>query len=269
MITDTVVIRGAGDVATGIGHRLHRCGYKVLHLDIEKPLVIRRTVAFTQAIFSGEGEVDGVKCIKVNNLEDIKKAWDNDYVAVMIDPKGEILEALKPDVVVDAIIAKKNIGTNKSMARTTIGVGPGFVAGEDVDVVVESNRGHFLGSIILEGSAAPNTGEPGNIGGFTSERVIRAGADGAIENVKSIGDIVKKGEPIAYIGDTVVEASLDGMLRGLISNHSDVFKGLKIADVDPRGEKEYCYTITEKARAIGGAVLEGILHMEKLRKKCN
>ena len=269
MITDTVVIRGAGDVATGIGHRLHRCGYKVLHLDIEKPLVIRRTVAFTQAIFSGEGEVDGVKCIKTDNLEEIKRAWKDDYVAVMIDPKGEIIEELKPDVIVDAIIAKKNIGTNKSMARTTIAVGPGFVAGEDVDVVVESNRGHFLGSIILEGSAAPNTGEPGNIGGFTSQRVIRANADGVIENVKSIGDLVKQGDPIAYIGDTVVEASLDGVLRGLISDKSNVFKGLKIADVDPRGEKEYCYTITEKARAIGGAVLEGILHMEKLRKKCD
>lgn len=269
MITDTVVIRGAGDIATGIGHRLHRCGYKVLHLDIEKPLVIRRTVAFTQAIFDGEGKVDGVKCRKIDNLEEINKAWEDDYVAVMIDPKGEIIKELKPDVIVDAIIAKKNIGTKRSMAKTTIAVGPGFVAGEDVDVVVESNRGHFLGSIILEGSAAPNTGEPGNIGGFTSERVIRANADGVIKNVKSIGDLVKKGDPIAYIGDTVVEASLDGMLRGLISDKSNVFKGLKIADVDPRGEKEYCFTITEKARAIGGAVLEGILHMEKLRKKCD
>lgn len=267
MITDKVVIRGAGDVATGIGHRLHRCGFKVLHLDIGKPLVIRRTVAFTQAIFDGEGEVEGVKCRLVKNIEEIEKAWMEDEVAVMVDPEALIIDQIKPDVVVDAIIAKKNIGTNKSMANTTIGIGPGFTAGDDVDVVVESNRGHFLGSIILKGSAASNTGEPGNIGGFTKERVIRANANGVIRNVREIGDLVTKGEPIAYIGDTVVKASLDGMLRGLIKNDSDVFEGLKIADVDPRGERKYCFTITEKARAIGGGVLEGILYMDKIRRK--
>lgn len=269
MITDTVVIRGAGDIATGIGHRLHRCGYKVLHLDIEKPLVIRRTVAFTEAIFNGSGEIDGVKCMKVENLSEIKKAWENDLVAVMIDPEAKIIDELKPDVVVDAIIAKKNIGTNKSMAKTTIAIGPGFVAGKDVDVVVESNRGHFLGSIILKGSAAPNTGEPGNIAGFTTERVIRANEDGVIKNIREIADIVKQGEIIATIGDSKILASLDGVLRGLITDGTEVFKGLKIADVDPRGDVSYCYTITEKARAIGGAVLEGILHMEKLRRNEN
>lgn len=267
MITDTVVIRGAGDVATGIGHRLHRCGYKVLHLDIEKPMVIRRTVAFTQAIFDGEAEVDGVKCKLVENIDDINDAFENDYVAVMVDQEAKIIDLLKPDVVVDAIIAKKNLGMNRDMAKTTIAVGPGFVAGEDVDVVVESNRGHFLGSIILDGIAVPNTGEPGNIAGFTSERVIRANANGVINNVSEIGDLVKKGEPIAYIGEAIIEASLDGVLRGLITDGTDVHTGLKIADIDPRGDKSYCYTITEKARAIGGAVLEGILHMEKLRKK--
>lgn len=266
MIDTTVVIRGAGDVATGIGHRLHRCGFKVLHLDIEKPLVIRRTVAFTQAIFNGEDEIEGVKCKKVNNISEIESAWDNDYVAVMIDPKAEILSKLKPDVVVDAIIAKKNIGTNKSMAPITIGIGPGFVAGKDVDVVVESNRGHYLGTIILEGSAAPNTGVPGDIAGFTSERVIRAETDGVIKNVKELGDIVKQDEHIAYIGDLPVKASLDGVLRGLISDGSTVFKGLKIADVDPRGESKYVYSISEKARAIGGAVVEGILYIQKIRK---
>lgn len=268
MITDTVVIRGAGDVATGIGHRLHRCGFKVLHLDIEKPMVIRRTVAFTQALFNGEGEVQGVKCKKVSSISEIEKAWENDYVAVMVDPEGEIISELKPDVVVDAIIAKKNRGTNRSMAPTTIGIGPGFVAGEDVDVVVESNRGHYLGTIILEGSAAPNTGIPGNIAGFTSERVIRAEADGIIKNVRELGDIVKQNEHIAYIGDVPVKASLDGVLRGLISDGTSVFKGLKIADVDPRGESQYVYSISEKARAIGGAVVEGILYMQKIRKKC-
>lgn len=267
MIIDTVVIRGAGDVATGIGHRLHRCGYKVLHLDIEKPMVIRRTVAFTQALFQGEGEVDGVKCVKVEDLEGIEKAWSEDKVPVMIDPKAEIVKTLKPDVVVDAIIAKKNRGMTIDMAKTTIAVGPGFVAGEDVDVVVESNRGHFLGSIILDGSAAANTGQPGNIGGFTTERVIRANADGVLKHVRDIGDMVKKGQPIADIEGTIVEASIDGMLRGMITDGTEVFTGLKIADIDPRGEEMYCYTITEKARAIGGAVLEAILHMEKLRKK--
>lgn len=268
MIDTKVVIRGAGDVATGIGHRLHRCGFKVLHLDIEKPLVIRRTVAFTQALSDGEGEVEGVKCRKVNNLSEIENAWDNDYVAVMVDPEAKILYELKPEVVVDSIIAKKNIGTNKSMAPITIGIGPGFVAGEDVDVVVESNRGHYLGTIILEGSAAPNTGVPGNIAGFTSERVIRAEADGVIKNIRELGDIVKQDEDIAYIGDVPVKASLDGVLRGLISDGSTVFNGLKIADVDPRGDSQYVYSISEKARAIGGAVVEGILYTQKIRGKC-
>lgn len=269
MIDATVVIRGAGDVATGIGHRLHQSGFKVLHLDIEKPLVIRRTVAFTQAIFNGEGEVQGVKCIKVNNIDEIESAWENDYVAVMVDPEAKILESLNPDVVVDAIIAKKNIGTNKSMAATTIAIGPGFIAGTDVDAVIESNRGHFLGSVILKGSAAANTGIPGVIAGFSSERVIRAGADGTIKNIKELGDMVKKNEDIAYIGDIAVKASLDGVLRGLISDGSEVFAGLKIADVDPRGISEYVYSISEKARAIGGAVLEAILHLDKIRKKSN
>ncbi len=267
MITETVVIRGAGDVATGIGHRLHMCGFKVLHLDIEKPLVVRRTVAFTQAIFNGEGQVQGVKCVITKNLEEVKAAWEKDYVAVMIDPEAKILEALKADAVVDAIIAKKNIGTNRAMAPITIGIGPGFIAGKDVDVVVESNRGHYLGTIILEGSAAANTGIPGSIAGVTSDRVIRAMSDGTMKNVKELGDIVKKGDHIAYIDQVPVEASIDGVIRGLINSGSLVHKGLKIADIDPRGEKEYVYSISEKARAIGGAVVEGILYMQKIKKQ--
>ena len=267
MINDVVVIRGAGDLATGIGHRLHRCGFRVLHLELETPLVIRRTVAFTKAIFDGEGEVEGVKCIRVNNLEDVNDAWKKEHVPIMIDPKAEILKELKPDILVDAIIAKKNRGTNRDMAPITIGVGPGFIAPDEVDVVVESKRGHYLGTAITKGSAEPNTGIPGVISGFGKERVMHSPASGIIKNIKSIGDIVKKDDILAYIGENEVplKASIDGVLRGLINNGIDVFEGLKIADIDPRAEIDHCFTITDKAKSIAGGVLEGIFYMKKIK----
>ena len=267
MIDCTVVIRGAGDLATGVGHRLHRCGFKVLLLDLEQPLVIRRTVAFTQAIFEGKGEAEGVKCIRASNISEVHDAWNKDWVAVMVDPKGEILKELKADVLVDAIIAKKNRGTHIDMAPIVVGIGPGFTAGVDVDVVVESQRGHYLGSIILEGSAEPNTGIPGLIGGYGKERVMHSPASGMINNIRDIGDVVKKGDILAYIGEDKVplKASIDGVLRGLITNGVEVFKGLKIADIDPRAEVEHCFTISDKARAIAGGVLEAILHMKKIK----
>lgn len=260
-MSEIVVVRGAGDIASGIGHRLHLSGFKVILLDIEEPLVIRRTVAFADAIFNGEAIVEGVKGVLCKDENGIKKAFENNEIPVIIDRECEIINKLKVDVVVDAILAKKNIGTHKNMAPIVIGVGPGFTAGVDVDAVVETKRGHYLGKLILEGSAIPNTGSPGNIGGFTVERVINAPDTGRIEHIRKIGDIVKKDEVIATIEGTPVKSKLDGALRGLIRNGTYVKKGLKIADTDPRGIVEYCYEISEKARAIGGGVLEGILHL--------
>lgn len=256
-----ILIRGAGDVASGIAHRLFSCGFKVLMLDIKEPLVIRRTVSFADAIFNRISCVEGVEAILCDNISDIESAFNDDKIAVMIDEKCEIINHLDVDVLIDATLAKRNIGTSIDMAPIVIGVGPGFTAGEDVDAVVETNRGHYLGKLILEGSAMENTGAPGSILGYTVERVINAPAEGRILHTKKIGDIVKKGEIIATIEGVPVRSKLDGALRGLITNGTYVKKGLKIADTDPRGKVDYCYEISEKARAIGGGVLEGILYL--------
>lgn len=265
MTSNIIVVRGGGDLATGTIHKLHRSGFKVLVLEINRPLVIRRTVSFAQAIFSGETIVEGVRAVRVEDLEDIYREWDKDNVPVIVDPQGNILNELKADILVDSIIAKKNIGTSKSMATITIGVGPGFNAGVDVDVVVETLRGHNLGKLIFEGFAEPDTGIPGVINGYGIERVIKSPASGIISNISSIGDMVTKGQVISRIGDVAVTANIDGVLRGLIEDGMEVQKGLKIGDVDPRGIREYCYTISDKARAIAGAVLEAILYMKKVK----
>ncbi|KNF07098.1 selenium-dependent molybdenum hydroxylase system protein, YqeB family [Gottschalkia purinilytica] len=259
---DVVVIRGAGDLATGIGHRLHRSGFKIVMLDIEKPLVIRRTVSFAQAIFEGEIEIDGVTGIRVETIEEVKKAWEDGNIPVMVDPECKIIESIKADILVDAIMAKRNIGTKKDMAPITIAIGPGFEANKDVDVVIETNRGHYLGSLIFEGKAQENTGIPGLIMGYGKERVIKSPESGVIKNIKKIGDVVKKGEDIAYVENVPVKATLDGTLRGIIKNGSKVLKDLKIADIDPRCSRDHCFTISDKARSIGGGVLEAILYMK-------
>ncbi|KMT22079.1 selenium-dependent molybdenum cofactor biosynthesis protein YqeB [Clostridium cylindrosporum] len=262
----TVVIRGAGDLASGIAHRLYSCGFNVLMLDIKEPLVIRRTVAFADAIFNGTATVEGVTGVLCESIEDIEKAFKDRKIAVIIDEKCQIVKKFKVDALVDAILAKRNIGTFKGMAPIVIGLGPGFTAGEDVDAVVETNRGHYLGKLILNGSAEPNTGAPGNIMGYTLERVINAPATGRIHHNKNIGDVVKKDEVIATIDGTPVRSKLDGALRGLIREGTFVKQGLKIADTDPRGKVDYCYEISEKARAIGGGVLEAILHLSYRRE---
>ncbi len=265
-MNDIVIIRGAGDIATGVAHRLHRSGFKVLLLEIEKPTVIRRTVSFAQALFDGQTVVEGVKAIKVDKIEDIYKCWEEKNIPIIIDENLNILNDIKADVLVDGILAKDNLGTNRRLAPITIALGPGFEAGVDVDVVIETNRGHYLGSLIFEGSAEPNTGVPGIISGYGIERVIKSPAEGVIRHISKIGDIVKKDEVIAYVDDVAIRATIDGVLRGLIMDGLEVYKGLKIADIDPRGNVEHCYSISEKARAIGGGVLEAILYLKNLRK---
>ena len=268
MKEDIVIVRGGGDIATGTIHKLHRCGFKVVILEIEKPSSIRRTVCFSEAIYENKVVVENVICEKANDLKEIYSILSRNNIPIIIDPDGKYIKELKPLVVVDAILAKKNLGTTKDMAPITIGLGPGFCAGEDVDIAIETMRGHNLGRIIEQGYAMDNTGVPGLINGVSEERVIYSPVGGIISNRKKIGDIVKKGEVIATInnGETVTEvkATIDGLLRGIIRDKSNIKEKLKIADIDPRiNELKNSYTISDKARNIAGGVLEAILYMKQ------
>ena len=268
-----IICRGGGDLATGIVHRLFRAGFLVLVLETDSPAAIRRQVSFSEAVYDGTATVEGVTAERIAsaNRAAVNHVLEEGRVPLLVDPEGSSIPLLKPDIVVDAIIAKKNLGTAKEMAPLVIGVGPGFTAGEDVDLVVESMRGHNLARIFTTGSALPNTGIPGNIGGFTKERVLHAEAAGYMKNIRQIGDIVEKGEEIARIYEKMtedgtfsgsyvsVEASISGMIRGLIREGYHFQKGFKIADIDPReSELANCFTISDKARSIGGSVLEAV-----------
>lgn len=272
---DLIVVRGAGDLATGTIHRLKKAGFRLLVLEAEHPAAIRRQVALSEAVYAGSARVEDVEAVRMdvdlaekkNRKElleqEMERIWKKDGVPVLVDPAGLSIAALRPAVVVDAILAKKNLGTTKEMAPLVIALGPGFTAGEDVDVVIETKRGHNLGRVIRSGSAVPNTGIPGIIGGDGKERVMHAQAEGILRNVASIGDIVEARAVIAEIetenGTVPVEASLSGLLRGLIRDGYPVTKGFKIADIDPRQEElQNCFTISDKARCIAGSVLEVI-----------
>lgn len=272
---DLIVVRGAGDLATGTIHRLKKAGFRLLVLEAEHPAAIRRQVALSEAVYAGSARVEDVEAVRMdvdlaekkNRKElleqEMERIWKKDGVPVLVDPAGLSIATLRPAVVVDAILAKKNLGTTKEMAPLVIALGPGFTAGEDVDVVIETKRGHNLGRVIRSGSAVPNTGIPGIIGGYGKERVMHAQAEGILRNAASIGDIVEARAVIAEIetenGTVPVEASLSGLLRGLIRDGYPVTKGFKIADIDPRKEElQNCFTISDKARCIAGSVLEVI-----------
>lgn len=257
---EVVVVRGGGDISSGVIQKLHRTGFRVLVLEIESPTSIRREVCFSEAIYKGSVEVEEITAVLVKNIVEIYHAWANDYVPVIIDPEGLYIESFKPIAVVDSIIAKVNKGMNKDLAPITIGVGPGFEAGKDVGVVIESNRGHNLGRLIYEGFAEPNTSRPGNIGGYTSERVLHSPDDGVITLNYNIGDIVKTGDIIGCVNGQNIVSEINGLVRGLIREGTYVNKGFKVGDVDPRVEQvKNLKTISDKARTIGGSVLEAIL----------
>ena len=261
-----VIVRGGGDIATGIIHKLYRSGFSVVVLEIETPSTIRRKVAFSEAMYETETMVEGVVCKRANHLNEVKEILAEGKIPMIKDENCDSLEYLKPLALVDGILAKKNLGTKKEMAPITIALGPGFEAGVDVDAVIETQRGHDLGRILLEGFAAKNTGIPGIIGGYGKERVIHSPATGIIQNLSHISDTVTKGQVIALIGETKVEATIDGILRGIIKNGYPVVQGLKIADIDPRlEEKKNCFTISDKARCIGGSVLEAILYLRRIK----
>ena len=261
---DLIIVRGGGDLATGTISKLKKSGFPVLILESAKPSAIRRNVAFCEAVYQGTQTVEDLTCHLAQSAEQAEQFLREGKLTVLVDPKAESIPLLKPLAVVDAILAKKNLGTNRRMAPITVALGPGFTAGEDVDAVVETKRGHNLGRVLWSGSAAPNTGIPGEIGGYDKERVIHSPAKGILRNVKHITDTVSKGEVIAVVetetGTVPVKASLDGILRGFIRDGYPVTVGFKMADIDPRGDEyDNCFTISDKARCIAGGVLEAIL----------
>ncbi len=259
-----IIVRGGGDLATGTIYKLHKCGFPVLVLEVPKPSAIRRNAAFSEAVYEGHQKVEDVTCYLADSIAEAEKLLAEGKLTMLVDPKGEAIARLRPMAVVDAILAKKNLGTSKAMAPITVALGPGFEAGIDVDAVVETQRGHNLGRVLWQGKAAPNTGIPGIIGGYGKERVIYSPAAGILRNVCHITDTVKKGQTIAFIETDAepipVTATLDGLLRGLIRDGYPVPAGFKIADIDPRVEEyENCFTISDKSRCIAGGVVEAIL----------
>ncbi len=254
-----VVIRGAGDIATGIALRLWRAHIQVVMTDLERPTAIRRTVCFSQAIPDGTATVEGVTAKRAGTPAQARELLERNVIPVLVDPEGRCIPALRPDGVVDAILAKKNLGTRITDARVVIGVGPGFTAGEDCHAVVETMRGHYLGRALYEGSAQPNTGIPGLIGGFSGERVLRAPADGVFHPLRRIGDQVREGEVAASVDGQPMVCTLTGVLRGILPEGTPVHKGMKAGDIDPRCKIEHCRCASDKALAVGGGVLEALL----------
>jgi xanthine dehydrogenase accessory factor len=249
-------------MASAIAWRLFSAHcHHIFMMEVDKPLAVRREVSFCEAVYEGHKTVEDVEALRVRDDGELQGAWTNKKIAVMVDPHWRILKRIRPDVVVDAILAKKNLGTHLAEADLVIGLGPGFTAGKDVHMVIETNRGHNLGRIITTGGAEPNTGIPGSIGGQGIKRVLWAPAKGVFKALRSIGDLVKSGEVIGSVGGKEIRAQIDGALRGLIRTGTHVPSGLKLGDIDPRAQRQFCYTISDKARAVSGSVLEAILRI--------
>ena len=269
-ITDiVVVIRGAGDLATGVAYRLKRAGMRVVMLETPKPMAVRRAVSLCEAVYDSEATVEGMRAFLASSTEEVIEYINGpnpQSIPVLVDPAGDSISRLRPVAVVDAIMAKRNMGTTREMAPVVIGLGPGFFASRDVHAVIETNRGHALGRVILEGEAEPDTGVPGVVGGYGTERLIRAPATGTFRAARRIGDLVNAGDEVGRVivadssQDSVpVRTAIPGVLRGLIRDGFEVAERMKIGDVDPRSERSHCFTISDKALSIGGGVLEAIL----------
>lgn len=263
-----IIVRGGGDLATGTIYRLSRSGYSVIVLESQKPSAIRRQVSFCQAVYEGIMEVEGMVCTKVETIEEALEKAKPGKPMLLVDEEAHCLKKYHPEILIDGILAKKNLGTRREMADMTIALGPGFEAGKDVDYVIETKRGHYLGKIIEKGFAIPNTGVPGIIGGYGRERVIHAPCRGIFFQRHEIGDWVEAGQSIGWIesetGTVEVRTEISGVLRGIIQNGYEVTEHFKTADVDPRKEsREYCALISDKARCIAGSVLELVCAYEK------
>jgi xanthine dehydrogenase accessory factor len=262
-----VVVKGGGDLATGVAHRLHRVGMRVVITELSQPTVIRRPVAFASAVFEGEVTVEGVAARLVDDPAQVLACLNEGVIPVLVDPEAEVVQTLQPDAVVDATLAKRNLGTRITDAPIVVALGPGFTAGVDCHAVVETERGHFLGRVITQGQAAPNTGVPGAVLGHAEDRVVRAPCAGIFLGERRIGDRVEAGQPVARVDGEPVVARISGVLRGLLADGLPVHAGMKVGDVDPRGVVEHCFTISDKARAVGGGVLEAILWLRR-QKRC-
>ena len=262
-----VMIKGAGDIASGIALRLWRAGINVVMTDLPKPSSIRRTVCFSEAVYRGETKVEEVRARLAANAADALRLLEENILPVIVDPKAESAKELHPDVIVDAILAKENLGTAITDAPGVVGVGPGFTAGTDCHAVVETMRGHTLGRVIYHGSALPNTNIPGLIGGYAGERVLRAPADGVFHQLLDIGAAVKAGDVAGEVNGLPMRCTIDGVVRGILPEGTPVHKGMKSGDVDPRCRPEYCTTASDKALAVGGGVLEALLHLRVTAKQ--
>jgi xanthine dehydrogenase accessory factor len=260
MIPRMVLFKGAGDLATGIAHRLWNAGFDPVMLELAKPLVVRRTVSFASAVYEKSIEVESVTAKLCPSVEMIDSYLSEKYIPVLIDPEAITMQKLKPKILIDARMTKANDLTSKNDAELVIAIGPGFTAGVDCHVVIETERGHNLGRVIYKGKAAADTGEPGAVAGYAKERLLRAPTDGKFIPLKKIGDSVMTGEITATVEEVPIHSAMDGIVRGMLFPELTVSKGMKVGDIDPRGERVDFRTISDKARSLGGSVLEVILH---------
>lgn len=253
-----ILIRGAGDLASAVGWRLRMSGFALIMTEVERPLAVRRRVAFCEAVWEGSAEVEGVRAFLIQRLEEARTVIERGDIPVLVDPNLDHLQAIAPDVLVDATLAKKNLGIRMGMAPLVVGVGPGFVTGRDVHMVVESKRGHHLGRVLTTGAAAPNTGIPGVVAGYAEERVLRSPADGEFNAKVELGATVSSGQIVAEVNGVPLQSEIDGVVRGLIRPGITVPRGMKVGDVDPRGDRSYVDTVSDKGLAVAGGVLESI-----------
>ncbi|GBD09238.1 hypothetical protein HRbin22_01487 [Candidatus Thermoflexus japonica] len=254
-----VAVKGGGDLGTGAILRLHRAGFRVWVTELPQPLAIRRAVAVASAVYEGAITVEGHTARRVADPSEFPALWERGEIPVLVDPGGESIRRLRPEVVVDAIMAKRNTGTSIEDAPVVVALGPGFTAGVDCHAVVETARGHDLGRVYYTGSALPDTGIPGTIGGHDVLRVLRAPCAGRFRGIRRIGDRVEAGEIVAYVDETPIRTAIAGVLRGLLFDGLEVTPGMKVGDVDPRAEARHCFTVSDKAWAVGGGVLEAVL----------
>ena len=254
-----IIIKGAGDLASGVAYRLKRCGFPLIMTELPTPLFVRRAVAFGEAVYSGTTTVEGITARRVGTPEEAAQLATSSIIPILVDAQATVVTSLQPQVLVDAIIAKKNTGTHQSDAPFVIALGPGFTAGQDCHVVIETNRGHNLGRIIYNGQAEANTNAPGSVQGKTTSRVLRAPAAGQVSPAAKIGDAITEGQLIVTINGHQILAQFNGVLRGIIHPSVSVTPGYKIGDMDPRGNITHCFTISDKSLAIAGGVLEAIL----------
>jgi xanthine dehydrogenase accessory factor len=261
----TAVVKGGGDLGTGVVYRLRRAGLRVLVTELPAPLVIRRAVALAAAVYEGVVEIEGLVGRRVEDEQEVTAVWQKGEIPVLVDVRASVVSRLQPTVLVDAIMAKKSLGTRIDDAPIVVALGPGFVAGRDAHAVIETQRGHRLGRALYQGAAAPNTGVPGATAGVTAKRVLRAPAAGRFEVLCQIGDQVQAGQVVARVNGEPVRAAIDGVLRGLLAGGLHVETGLKVGDVDPRGVVEHCFLISDKALAVGGGVLEAVLYLGRQR----